>query len=130
MGGREYVANEVRQKFWIIGLRGLVKKTWMQCQIPLERLQQCSRPFIHTGMDYFGPIEVTVEISRQKGYGALFTCMATRAVHIEIAHSLDTDSAIMAIRRFVSRRGTPKKLFSDNGSNFHGAERELRDALE
>jgi hypothetical protein len=144
--GREYVANELRQKFWIIGLRGLVKKTWMQCQfcrnrrakaaapemgeIPLERLQQCSRPFIHTGMDYFGPIEVTVGRSRQKRYGALFTCMATRAVHIEIAHSLDTDSAIMAIRRFVSRRGAPEKLFSDNGTNFHGAERELREALE
>jgi hypothetical protein len=145
-GGREYIANELRQKFWIIGLRGLVKKTWMQCQfcrnrrakaaapemgqIPLERLQQCSRPFIHTGMDYFGPIEVTVGRSRQKRYGALFTCMATRAVHIEIAHSLDTDSAIMAIRRFVSRRGAPEKLFSDNGTNFHGAERELREALE
>jgi hypothetical protein len=145
-GSREYVANKLRQKFWIIGVRGLVKKTWMQCQfcrnrrakaaapemgqIPLEGLQQCSRPFIHTGMDYYGPIEVTVGRSRQKRYGALFTCMATRAVHIEIAHSLDTDSAIMAIRRFVSRRGAPEKLFSDNGTNFHGAERELREALE
>jgi hypothetical protein len=143
--GREYVVNEIRQHYWIIGIRSVVKKVWKDCQfcsnrrtkstvpemgqLPAIRLQQCSRPFTITGLDYFGPLEVTVGRSRQKRYGALFTCMTTRAVHVEVAYSLDTDSAIMAIRRFVGRRGSPTKLYSDNGTNFHGAERELRECL-
>jgi transposase InsO family protein len=144
--GREAVVNELRQRYWIVGIRAVVKKTWLQCQhcknqrakaippemgqLPTERLEVCTRPFSNTGMDYFGPMAVTVGRSRQKRYGALFTCLSTRAVHVEIAHSLDTGSAIMAIRRFAARRGIPEKIFSDNGTNFHGAERELRESLE
>jgi hypothetical protein len=124
--GREAVVNELRQRYWIVGTRAVVKKTWLQCQhcknrrakaippemgqLPMERLEVCTRPFSNTGMDYFGPMAVTVGRSRQKRYGALFTCFSTRAVHVEIAHSLDTDSAIMAIRRFAARRGIPENL--------------------
>ena len=64
-----------------------------------------------------------------KRYGCLFTCLPLRAVHIEIAHSLATDSFIDALRRFIARRGRPEMSRSDNGTNFHGGERELRDAL-
>ena len=53
-----------------------------------------------------------------------------RAIHIEVAHSLDTDSFLNALRRFVARRGTPDQIFSDNGTNFVGAERILRTALQ
>lgn len=60
----------------------------------------------------------------------LFTCLALRAVHIEVAHSLDTSACINAIRRFVRRRGQVSTLRSDNGTNFIGAETELREALE
>ena len=56
----------------------------------------------------------------------LFTCMTTRAVHIEIAHSLEMDEYIMAIQRMVSRRGAPTHIWSDNRTNFVGAEREIR----
>ena len=56
----------------------------------------------------------------------LFKCMTTRAVHIEIAHSLEMDENIMAIQRMVSRRGTPTRIWSDNGTNFVRAEREIR----
>ena len=52
-----------------------------------------------------------------------------RAVHLELAHSLTTDSFIMALKRFISRRGSPEEFFSDNGSNFVGAEKELKDAV-
>ncbi len=55
--------------------------------------------------------------------------MTSRAVHIEVAHSLDTDSCIQAIRRFICRRGQVKHIRSDNGTNFVGAEKELREAL-
>ena len=65
-----------------------------------------------------------------KRYGCLFTCLTIRAVHIEVAHTLEADSFICAYQRFGSRRGKPKEICSDNGTNFTGAERELKEALE
>ena len=65
----------------------------------------------------------------EKRYGCLFTCLHCRAIHLELAQSLSTDSFIMALMRFINRRGVPRSLFSDNGGNFVGAERELGDWL-
>ena len=65
-----------------------------------------------------------------KRYGILFTCLAVRAVHIEVGHSLDTDSFIHALRRFIARRGQPQCIRSDNGSNFVRGEKELREAIQ
>ena len=69
----------------------------------------------------------------EKHYGALFTCLTTHAVHIEIAHSLDTDSYnmyLMTMRRMMARRGQPAHIWSDNGTNFVGTEKELREAMK
>ncbi|XP_059907162.1 uncharacterized protein LOC132457130 [Gadus macrocephalus] len=63
-------------------------------------------------------------------YGVIFTCLASRAVHLEVAHSLDTDSCVNALRRFICRRGQVNELRSDNGTNFIAAERELKEALK
>ena len=60
----------------------------------------------------------------------LFTCLSIRAIHIEVAHSLDTESFINALRRLVSRMGTPEEIRSDNGGNFVKGEKELREAIE
>ena len=64
-----------------------------------------------------------------KRYGCIFTCLRIRAIHIEVIQSLDTDSFINALQRFICRRGEPKELRSDNGTNFIGAEKELRVAI-
>ncbi|GBP83545.1 hypothetical protein EVAR_65633_1 [Eumeta japonica] len=69
-------------------------------------------------VDYFGPLEVTVGRRREKRWAALFTCLTTRAVHMEVASSLSADSMIMALRRFMARRGQPDTLYSDHGTNF------------
>ena len=66
----------------------------------------------------------------EKRYGVLFTCLTTRAVHLEIAHSLDTNSCLMAIRRMMARRGQPANIWSDNGTNFVGIEKELRETVK
>ena len=65
-----------------------------------------------------------------KRYGALFTCLASRAVHIEVADSLETDSFINALRRFICRRGSVREIRCDRGTNFIGAEAELKKAIE
>jgi len=143
--GHEKVVNEVRQKFWIPHIRAAVRSTWSSCQecknkrvkpivtemgaLPECRLDGRLPPFTHCGLDYFGPLEVTIGRRREKRYGALFTCMVTRAIHVEIAHSMSTDSAIMAIRRMIARRGAPSHIYCDNGTNFRGAEREIRESI-
>ena len=95
--------------------------------LPSYRLNE-SAPFTHCGTDMFGPIAVKQRRSEGKRYGAMFTCMASRAIHIEVAFNLDTDSFILALRRLVARRGNVRSIYSDNESNFIGAERELKKA--
>ncbi len=97
--------------------------------LPEDRLLPDKPPFTNVGVDYFGPFDVKQGRSTVKRYGVLFTCLTIRAVHIEVADSLDTDSCINALRRFISRRGQVSVMRSDNGTNFVGAERELREAL-
>ncbi|XP_041673814.1 uncharacterized protein LOC121529877 [Drosophila eugracilis] len=91
-----------------------------------DRLESEGWPFKYTGLDYFGPLLVTVARHREKRWVALFTCLTTRAIHLELAHDLSTDSCIIAIRNFACRRGPVRKLRSDNGKNFVGADREAR----
>ena len=84
-------------------------------------------------MDYFGPIEVKQGRSMIKRYGVVFTCLAIRAVHIEKADNLDTDSCINAIRRFQARRGQVKQIVSlclIMARTYVGAEKELRKHID
>ncbi|XP_075157727.1 uncharacterized protein LOC142230994 [Haematobia irritans] len=142
----EIVVNEMRQRFWIPGLRAVVRSVSSVCQIcknkratpnppemgelPPERLMPYTRPFTYTGIDFFGPLEVAVGRRREKRWGVLFTCLTVRAVHIEISPSLSTDAFMLVFKQFVSRRGTPHKIISDNGTNFRGASRLLQSEIE
>jgi transposase InsO family protein len=87
-------------------------------------------PFSNTSVDFFGTFFVKRGRSLVKRYGCIFTCFTTRAIHIEVAHSLDTDSFINALQRFVSRRGQPELIQSDNGTNFVASEKVLREAVQ
>ncbi|XP_053691744.1 uncharacterized protein LOC128740235 [Sabethes cyaneus] len=143
---RETVCNEVRQLAYIPGLRNLIRKVAGRCQwckvyatkpthpkmapLPKTRLIAFERPFTIVGLDYFGPLLVKVGRSQVKRWVALFTCFSTRAVHMEVAHSLSTASCKMCIRRSIARRGAPSEICSDNGTNFRGAANELQDQLQ
>ncbi|XP_047037924.1 uncharacterized protein LOC124643112 [Helicoverpa zea] len=94
--------------------------------LPEGRLAHHQRPFTHTGVDLFGPMEVTIGRRREKRYGVLFTCLTVRAIHVELVGSLTTDDVIMALRRMAARRGWPRHLYSDNGTNLRGADKELK----
>ena len=102
----------------------------MRANLPDIQLKAHLPPFSDVGVDYFGPLTVRRLRKTEKRYGCLFTCLVTRAVHIEVAHDLETDSYIKAPRRMISRRRKPQLIQSDNGTNFVGAKRELRDCLQ
>ena len=95
-------------------------------------------PFAAVGLDYFGSLYVKTGPNTRsnknetlnKRYGCIFTCLRYQAVHIEVAEDLSTDSFINAILRFVGRRGPPKVIYSDNGTNFRGVELDVVKALQ
>ena len=102
----------------------------MMAPLPEDRLTPGEAPFTRVGIDYFGPLYTKVGRSTPKRYGVIFTCLACRAVHLEVAHSLDTDSFLGAFSRFTARRGVPKVVISDNGTNLTAAEKELKSMLD
>lgn len=139
------VLHEIQQRFSITSLRTALKKIRSACQfcknavaapavpvmanLPKARLTPFTQPFTYIGIDYFGPYFVAVGRNRSKRWGVLITCLNTRAVHLDICESLSTDSCICAIKRFMSRRGQPLEIYSDQGTNFKGTHNELRDAV-
>ena len=78
----------------------------------------------------FGPFIIKEGRKELKRYGAMFTCLASRAVHIEITNSMETDLFILAPRCFIARFGNVRSITSDNGANFVGADNELKKAFK
>ncbi|XP_068684466.1 uncharacterized protein [Montipora foliosa] len=106
-------------------------ETQIMAALPQHRTAPDTPPFYYTSCDYFGPF--TVKIGRNKTakyYGVIFTCLNTRAVHLEIATDCSTMEFIQTLRRFFSIRGYPAMMISDNGAQMVGAQRELRKTIE
>lgn len=139
-GGARVTLSFVRQKYWIISGNNATKKHVRQCvtcrrqnpskhhqlmgDLPGARINP-SRPFLHTGVDFTGHVFLKASkgrgIKTTKGYVAVFVCMVTKAVHLELVSDLTTPSFIAAIQRMAARRGAPRHIYSDNGRNFVGA---------
>ena len=86
--------------------------------------------FTYCGVYMFSPVFIKERLSEIKRYGILFPCLNSRAVHNEAANFMDTESFILALQRFIARRGNVRFMRSDNGSNFVGAVKELGQALK
>ncbi|NEV48945.1 hypothetical protein EUZ93_00095, partial [Wolbachia pipientis] len=147
--GAQTTLSNMREEFWPIFARSRVKEIIHKCircrkanpkaswqlmgQLPMVRVS-AARPFHNTGVDYCGPFYTRDRIRRNskkyKTYVAVFICMSVKAVHIELVEDLSADSFIAAAKRFIARRGKVANLYSDNGTNFVGAERELRQVFE
>ena len=95
----------------------------------MDRTTPFIRPFTYTGVDMFGPLNLTVGRRKEKRWAVLFTCLTIRAAHIELAENLSADAFILCLRNFINRRGTPVNIRSDNGTNFIGAQRELEENM-
>nr|CAH7749587.1 unnamed protein product [Callosobruchus chinensis] len=144
--GPQHVLASLREKFWILSGRSLVKQTVRECvkcfrfsprittpimgNLPIERLKP-DYPFSVVGVDYAGPFSMKSRSGRgtkiSKCYVALFVCFLSKAVHLELVTDLSKDCFILALRRFISRRGKPSRIFSDNGTNFVAASCELKE---
>lgn len=96
--------------------------------LPTIRVTPC-RPFIKSGVDFCGPVNIRSGLRRVaslKHYIAVFVCMVTRAIHLELVRDLSSDAFIAALFRFISRRGQCTHLYSDNGTNFTGSDKILK----
>ena len=137
---------KIRNRYWIVGVTSLAKKVKFRCvncrafnhkaetqlmaDLPVERLAPFTPPFYFTACDYFGPIVVKVGRNKTtKHYGVIFTCLNTRAVHLEVAVDCSTMEFLQVLRRFFAIRGHPKLIQSDNGTQFIGAARQLREMV-
>ena len=133
----------VREKYWVPKLRSLVKSVRKDCWgckrfqataltapppglLPSDRTRG-QTAFEVVGIDFAGPIRYRQTANRKgKAYLALFACSLTRAVHLELVPNLETESFIPCLKRFIARRGRPRKIYSDNGKTFIKAAKWLR----
>ncbi|XP_067369271.1 uncharacterized protein [Channa argus] len=144
--GRGMTVNELRSNgIWIIGCSSAVASHIYKCtrcrkyrrtaqepkmaDLPEERVEM-TPPFTYCGIDCFGPFYVKEGRKELKRYGLLFTCMCSRAIHIEMLDDLTTDAFINALRAFIAIRGNVRQLRSDQGTNFVGAKREFMNAMK
>ena len=144
--GRGITLNELRScGYWIVSGNAMIRQFISKCatcrhlrgsqgeqkmaDLPKSSIEPAP-PFTYCGVDFSGPWHVQRGRSVVKRYGALFTCLASTAVHIEVANSLETDSFINALRRFICRRGLVREIRCDKGTNFIGTEAELKKAIE
>jgi len=142
--GPQHLLASLRRHYWILGGRSAVRLHTHKCMkcyrwkikaatqlmgsLPAARVNP-SPAFYVTGLDYAGPIVIRHGGARSrvltKAYVALFVCFSTRAIHLELVSDLTSVAFLAALRRFISRRGKPMQIHSDNGTNFVGANRLL-----
>ncbi|XP_029162186.1 uncharacterized protein LOC114933775 [Nylanderia fulva] len=147
--GTQGTMAAVRQRFWPLSLRSVARKIIQECvtcfkakprfsealmgSLPAGRVTP-SRPFAHCGIDYAGPVTIREGNRRNsrnhKAYIAIFVCFATKAAHIEVVSNLTTDCFLGAFKRFIARRGKPTHMYSDNGTTFVGAKKQIKELYE
>ncbi|XP_031333913.1 uncharacterized protein LOC116163925 [Photinus pyralis] len=147
--GAQQLLFAVRQNYWPISGRNLAKKVSRECVIcfkhnpkpcqtimgnlPDTRVRQFA-PFYNTGVDYAGPFQMKDKKTRGckivKCYICIFVCLCTKAIHLDVVSDLSSETFLNCLKRFISRRGKPLNMFSDNGTNFVGANKILKEFLQ
>ena len=139
---------QVRTKFWIPQARRLIRSIRKGCYkcrllcrkvagqimspLPSERVMP-TPPWTNVAVDLFGPFECKDPVKKRtkvKVWGIIFTCLVTRASHLDVTCTYGSDSLLQALRRFVSLRGCPRQIISDQGSQMVGCSKEVEFLLE
>jgi hypothetical protein len=143
--GPQATLAAIRESYWLLGGRNTIRRILHNCvlcrraspityeeimgNLPDARVNLI-RPFRDCGVDYAGPISIREGKGRGKrsikAYVCLFICLATKAIHLELVTDCTSSSFIGAFKRFMSRRGKPSRMYSDNATTFKGSDRELR----
>ena len=144
--GRHFTEGAIRSAgFWIVGSKCMISSILHSCvrfrklqrEVPFQKMSDLPEdrvhhtpPFTYIGVDTFGPLDIVTRRTRggqanSKRWALMFTCLTTRAVHIELMESLSCSSFINAFRRFAAIRGEVKIIRSDQGTNFVGATDDL-----
>ena len=131
--GAKQLARDVCKDCLICKRRAPKALSQMMGQLPAPRVNR-AMCFIHTGVDYAGPIKLKRGNPRRptiiKAYLSIFVCLATKAIHIEVVSSASTEALVAALERFSDIRGLPRHIYSDHGPNFVGARHELKDLYD
>ena len=143
--GKKTILSHLRKKYWVTGVSNLIDKITRNClscrkqhaktssqlmaDLPVERFKCNEKPFSYIGVDCFGPFIVTRGRKTEKRYGIIFTCLSSRAMHLEVLSSLETDSFLCSFSRFTSRRGPVSTIRSDNGGNFVAGSKVLNNVI-
>jgi hypothetical protein len=88
--------------------------------LPPSRVQK-ALPFSRVGLDYFGPLSIKTKDGPKKVWVCLFTCLLIRAIHLELVQDMSTEEFLLGFKRFISQKGTPAEIISDNDSQFKAA---------
>ena len=146
IGARGLTQNHLRDNgIWIISANAAVRgviyrfvtchklqgRTGFQKMADLP-VQTCTEtpPLAYSGVDMFVPYLIKARRSQLKRYEALFTCFSCRVIHIEVTNASETNSFILALRRFMARRGAVRFIWSDNGTNFVETRNELQQGFK
>ena len=135
--GVKETLTEIRSQYWIVKGRSLTKAILHNCTgcrkyegapfvgpppPPLPEFRVKEDPaFTYTGVDFAGPLFVRSGASSSKVWICVFTCLVTRAVHLDIVCNLSTSTFLRCLKRFSARRGLPRQFLSDNGKTFKAA---------
>lgn len=140
--GEDTTIADIREQAWIVHIRSALARVRRNCaycilrkarpmmplmgQLPPARLDFSAKPFTHVGVDCFGHYNVKFGRGKVKRWIMIFTCLTFRAVHLEMLNDMSTDECLSAIRRFQARRGKNSRFYSDCGTNFVSADRQLQ----
>lgn len=139
--GPSTLMSLLRENYWILSARRVIRSRIFRClrcfrlkcqpaqtimgDLPSSRVNKSCRPFVSVGVDFAGHFNMKSSKLRNakilKVYLCIFVCFTTKAVHLEVVSDLTTEAFLAALKRFVARRGLPKEIWSDSGTNFKGA---------
>ena len=137
-GGVGLTMTTVRERYWVSRLRRLAKRIVRSCygcrrfqahafaapppgRLPTNRTQG-GAPFQVVGLDYAGPIKYRSKgKSEDKAYILVYSCSLTRALYLDVLPNMETPEFLRSLKRFIARRGRPRKIYSDNARTFVGA---------